>query len=494
MATQAQPTGRGRSKSLMLFGSSYQSGNYSQTMTSQRRVNCFYSQRRDKDKSELTVFGTPGLSLFAACSGSGVRGLYTFSNGSAMYAVSANALCQINIGGSVTVVGTVNNNTTPVAMVDNGTQLLILDGINGWIYVPATNTLTKIADANFPQNATSCIFNDGFFLVNDPSVNGQFRKSAILDGTTWSSTDIGIAQSSPDPLVKISLLHGLVICFGSTSIEFWQDFGTLGFPYGPIKAATQDFGLVARSSAVYFDNSLAFLGQSLDGMLHVMQFDGFTPRTISTPDIDDIIEDLALSGTVADAIGLTYSSRGHLFYQLTFPSANRTLLYDGTVKEWSEAQSGVSEIPQRHRAQTSAVFANNTYIGDSTTGNIYLLSDEVYTENGAPILRLLQTKHIFDEENLIGIDEVRLDMETGVGLQAGQGSNPQIMMQVSKDGGRTFGNERWASLGAVGQYLGPRVVWRRLGAGRDFVIKFKMTDPVPFTINNGALIARVGRG
>jgi hypothetical protein len=85
-------------------------------------------------------------------------------------------------------------------------------------------------------------------------------------------------------------------------------------------------------------------------------------------------------------------------------------------------------------------------------------------------------------------------METGVGLQSGQGSNPQIMLQVSRDYGRTFGNERWTSIGAVGQYIGPRPTWRRIGAGRDFVFKWKMTDPVPFVINNGAYTPRQGTG
>lgn len=61
-----------------------------------------------------------------------------------------------------------------------------------------------------------------------------------------------------------------------------------------------------------------------------------------------------------------------------------------------------------------------------------------------------------------------------VSLRAG---NPQVMLQVSRDGGHTFGNELWTTLGAAGNYR-TRVVWRRLGRARDFVFRFRVVDPV----------------
>ena len=70
------------------------------------------------------------------------------------------------------------------------------------------------------------------------------------------------------------------------------------------------------------------------------------------------------------------------------------------------------------------------------------------------------------------------------------GQNPQIVMQVSKDGGRTWGNERWTSFGMVGQYLGPRATWRRVGSARDFVFRFFVTDPVKFALTYAAATSR----
>lgn len=68
-------------------------------------------------------------------------------------------------------------------------------------------------------------------------------------------------------------------------------------------------------------------------------------------------------------------------------------------------------------------------------------------------------------------------MESGTGLAYGQGVEPYVWLQKSDDGGRTFGNERWATLGRQGVYR-TRVRWNRLGAARNRVFRISMSDPV----------------
>ena len=62
------------------------------------------------------------------------------------------------------------------------------------------------------------------------------------------------------------------------------------------------------------------------------------------------------------------------------------------------------------------------------------------------------------------------------------------MLQVSKDNGRSWGTELWASLGAVGETT-RRVVWRRLGMGRDWTFKLRVTDAAKFVISSASLKA-----
>jgi hypothetical protein len=64
------------------------------------------------------------------------------------------------------------------------------------------------------------------------------------------------------------------------------------------------------------------------------------------------------------------------------------------------------------------------------------------------------------------------------------------MLRWSDDGGHTWSNEHWKSMGQIGQY-GKRVIWRRLGMTtkiRDRVYEVSGTDPVKIAIMGAELI------
>ena len=75
-------------------------------------------------------------------------------------------------------------------------------------------------------------------------------------------------------------------------------------------------------------------------------------------------------------------------------------------------------------------------------------------------------------------------METGVGLASGQGSNPQVMLRVSRDGGHSWSSTLTAALGKVGEYA-RRVLWRRLGRSRDFTFELSVSDPAKVVFLGG---------
>jgi hypothetical protein len=76
-------------------------------------------------------------------------------------------------------------------------------------------------------------------------------------------------------------------------------------------------------------------------------------------------------------------------------------------------------------------------------------------------------------------------MESGTGLVSGQGVNPQVDLQVSKDGGNTFFSVGFSSIGKIGQYT-QRIVWNSLGAAVDWVLKLRITDPVKAVITGAS--------
>src|SRR5262245_40603267 len=80
------------------------------------------------------------------------------------------------------------------------------------------------------------------------------------------------------------------------------------------------------------------------------------------------------------------------------------------------------------------------------------------------------------EGRRIFLSKLQLDMQTGVGLSTGQGSDPVVMFRFSKNSGYTWSNETQMDVGRIGEYSHRVMAWR-LGEARNFVFEFSYTDP-----------------
>jgi hypothetical protein len=244
-----------------------------------------------------------------------------------------------------------------------------------------------------------------------------------------------------------------------------------------VGGAGVEWGLAAKWTVdKYANNSLIFLGKNKLGQSQLVRMDGYTVTPLTDPDVTHDIN----TRNVSAATGYTYSLDAHSFYQLNFP--DKSYLYDDLSQSYSQIISNGGRHFGEIRAEMNAV----SYVSDYANSNTYTVSTTTYSDNGYPIIRELDSRHVFHDLDFITIWELVLDMETGVGLVSGQGSDPQIMLQVSKDNGRTWGNERWRTIGAIGKYL-TRIVWRQLGVGRDFVFKLRISDPIKVVFSCAAV-------
>ena len=150
---------------------------------------------------------------------------------------------------------------------------------------------------------------------------------------------------------------------------------------------------------------------------------------------------------------------------------------------WHERNYTDSDgIHYMHRGVTQDFFSGKVLVGDWLSGNIYELDPDTPTDNGQEIHRERACPHIWNNMDRAFYGSFQLDIEVGVGLTGdGQDSNPQIMLQISDDGGKTWGNEIWRAAGKIGEYR-KRLIWNRLGSSRDRVFRIKMTDPVKWVI------------
>ena len=130
-----------------------------------------------------------------------------------------------------------------------------------------------------------------------------------------------------------------------------------------------------------------------------------------------------------------------------------------------------------YRVGSSTAAWNRIIMQDAITGKIYEPSLDAFNEDGETIAIEITLPTLEASRARVTMYTFEVYCETGVGLNSGQGSDPQIMMMYSDDGGRTWSNELWRSLGLIGQYK-TRAIWRRLGQFRQRQIKLTISDPV----------------
>lgn len=438
----------------------------SANVDAQSRTNLYVEVQTDPEKNVLTLYPTPGLLTFLSFGLNKIRGIY--ERGETFFIVSSNKLYSVTNNGTATELGTLDTYSGRVYFSDNGIEVMLVDNPNGYIWNINTSTFTKITDVGF-EGATSVDFLNGRFVVSRPT-QGQFAISGIYDGLSWDALEYATAESDPDTMVRLIVDGGVIVLFGTKTTELWGDSGAADFPYARIGSSAIEWGLAAKDSLCKFQDSLIFLRKNRLGQIQVAIQSGSNSQAVSNPEMD---YNFSQYSAHSDATGFSYMLSGHPFYQINFPSANESWLYDGQSKCWSKLQYGYSG---RHRADMQAQLLGKNYVTDYENGKLYLLDENIYTDDGMTIVREFVSRHQ-SSGNYTKVSQLWIEMESGVGLQTGQGTNPQVMMQISRDGGHEWGAEVWREIGAVGKYKA-RAVFNRLGRARDWLVKFRVTDPV----------------
>lgn len=481
-----------------------------------RMVNLFPEIVPEGGKEPAFLQRAPGLTALATVGVGPIRGLWTF--GEYGYAVSGTMLYQIDSNWNAVAKGTVVG-SGPVSMADNGTQLFIAANPQGYIYNANIDVLQQITDPDFP-GAGTVGYIDGYFTFNEPGTQ-KIWVTSLLDGLAVDPLEFSSAEGNPDNVVAVFVDHREVWVFGTNSTEVWYDAGLLDFPLARIQGAFNELGCAAPYSVAKMDNQVYWLGKDARGQGIVYRAAGYIGQRVSTHAIEWQMQEYA---DLTDAVGYTYQQDGHSFYVLNFPSANTTWVYDVATGAWHERASLNDGEFNRHRANSQMFFNNTTVVGDYENGKIYAFDLNVYADDGAPQKWLRSWRALpTGANNLTRTIQhaLQLDCETGVGLNlypaAGQqdlttesglnittesgdllitaaypaapGYIPQAMLRFSDDGGHTWSNEQWKSMGAIGNF-GKRTIWRRLGATmkiRDRVYEVSGTDPVRIYIMGAEL-------
>ena len=384
--------------------------------------------------------------------------------------------------------------------------------------------LTQITDPDF-YGAVGVGFLDGYFVFNEPN-SQRFWVTESYNGLAIDSLAFASAEGSPDNLVTLIVDHREIWLFGVNTVEVWYNAGTPDFPLARIQGAFNEIGCLAAYSVAKLDNGLFWLGRDARGNGIVYRSKGYSGERVSTHAVEWQIQQYT---TLEDAVAYTYQQDGHSFYVLNFPTANTTWVYDVATGLWHERAGWENNQFTRHRGNCQMNYNHEIVIGDYATGLIFAYDPTVYTEAGT-IQKWLRSWRALPtgENNLKRTTQhsLQLDCEAGVGLVSNDyallgttyivtesrdslvtdpdggdyliaslnlpepGVVPQVMLRFSDDGGHTWSNEHWKSMGRIGQ-TGYRTIWRRLGMTlklRDRVYEISGTEPVKIAIMGAKLI------
>lgn len=461
------------SKAPFLFiGPSYEAR--SRTFDGARTVNLYpeISPMAGKNGEVGALYSTPGLRLAQTLGLGPTRGSHVTASGEVGFVVSGNQVFQITSaeGTPVTVAGNLLTSTGSVSIADNGIHALIVDGQYGYTIDLSnpTPTLVRIVDPNF-YPADTVDYLGGYFVLDKKGTSFYFFSE--IDSIDFPPLNEGSALASTDNVVAVKVLNNQLFIFGTRTIEVWTQTGvSAAAPFD--RQAAFNTGIAAPFSLVLLANTVLWLGANEQGDGIVLSMENNSPTRVSTHAIEHLLQ---LQGDLSTCTGYGYQEDGHYFYLLNVPSANTTYVYDLNTKMWHERQSTQPDGTQsRHRGQNHIFLNGKHIIGDFQNGNIYTYEYDQFTDNGALIRRLRQCPHLSAGVQFLQVNSLEIDIQPGVGTLT---LNPRLVLQVSKDGGFTWGNPIYASMGKVGEYRW-RARFLRLPYGRDLVFRVWCDDPV----------------
>ncbi len=441
----------------------------------------------------------------------GVKKRFYVVSGNGLYTVFLNSMDEWQVSTSILTLGTSTGSCSGMSVEVQAPEIrriILADGddvysqssfaIDGLIVTFDSKASDDYdGDTSFsgpPVGTTQMLWLDGF-IVSILRGTNQFYVS------DWSSLDtdplsFASAEGDLDKLICGATLNRNLYLFNEETFEIWSNTGNADFPFERISGGFIEVGILAERSLSKTDSTLFWLGRTKTGRGIVYATKGAQPERISTHAIEEAISKYS---NPENATGYCYSRNGHDFYVLNFAEA--TWCYDLKTGQWHErAYTHPTTLElQRHRGDVALYYKeiNDLILGDYENGKLYFMDPKKYDDADSFITRMRVFPHISASGNRLFCSELRIDMKTGVGLPGEvQGSDPQIMLDWSDDGGYSWSNEVWGSLGKSVGPIGDRkrrVKWNRLGSYRDRVFRVTVTDPVETVFLSADIEVKVGR-
>lgn len=417
------------------------------------------------EERQLTQVSAPGLLLYLSL-GAEIRGERNVEG--RWFVVAGNTLFEIVAGAAVSR-GAVSGNTGAVGMSHNNTQLVIVNGPDGYVFSLSANTLAQISSPGW-RGSNSVCFIDGYTIFVDPDTD-QFYITQIDNASELDALDFSSADAQPDNIQLPIVLHRELILIGSYTTEIWLNSGGGLFPFQRYNSAQIDVGCVGRGAAIVAADSVFWIGQTRNGSGIVYQMVGHSPQRRSTRSIEQM---LAKSTDITQATMWAYQVDGHEFVAINAPGLLTTLVYDAAIEQWHERAEWTSAGWAPLRVNNTCYVNGGQYAGDAL-GGLYRIGQTVYAYGSDPLVRERTWPHMVSPS----MQPITFH---GLELACSTGSGGYVTLEISSDGGFNFGPALLRSLGEIGRWM-QQIRWLMLGTAKDRVFRLRCSDAVPFNIH-----------
>ncbi|MGW1369523.1 packaged DNA stabilization protein [Providencia hangzhouensis] len=286
------------------------------------------------------------------------------------------------------------------------------------------------------------------------------------------------AESQPDGIIALGTWHDALICFGSSTIEYFAPTGSSdanSMIYAVQPAYMVQMGIAGRDAKCRFGDSYAFISNPATGAPSVYMLAQGNASAISTASIDKIIRSYT-ADELSVAVMESVKFDGHELAIIHLP--RHTLCFDGTgsqqYPQWCILKTGLYDEP--YRAIDFMYEDNQITVGDKKSGLVGKLAFDKSSQYDQQAEHILYTPMV--KADNARVFDLELEASPGVAQIA-----DRLFLSATTDG-INFGREQMIDQNAPFRY-DMRAIWRRVGRVRKNIgFKIRVITKSPVTLSD----------
>jgi Phage stabilisation protein. len=286
------------------------------------------------------------------------------------------------------------------------------------------------------------------------------------------------AESQPDGIIGIDNWRDFVVCFGTTTIEYFSLTGNssaVGVSvYQSQPSMMVQKGIAGTFCKAKYADTHAIISHPATGAPSVYLLNSGATQQIATSTIEKILQSYSASDL---SLAVMESTRFEAHEILIIHLKNHVLIYDGSVNQsgpqWAILKTGFKHSP--HRAVDFIYEGNVITCGDKILPQVGELDKSLSSQYGDQQEHILYTP-LFKADNSRVFD-FELESSTGVAQIA-----DKMFVSATTDG-VNYGREQSIPWNSPFQY-DRRAIWKRIGRIRKNIgFKIRIITSSPITLS-----------